>query len=183
MPSPLVAPITDFVRGIGKPGINRGPSTLLAVSLPLLLVMAGSLSPTWPIISAAPVVPPFGFIVLLAWQHLRPGLFPVWAGLPLGLFDDLFSGQPLGSAVMLWSLAMILLDILEARFPWRGVLQNWLVGGVIIAGYVVLSAQLAGGLDLPLLLPQIALSILAYPLAARLVGAVDRLRLIPIRKF
>lgn len=183
MPSPLVAPITDFVRGIGKPGINRGPSTLLAVSLPLLLVMAGSLSPTWPIIAAAPVVPPLGFILLLAWQHLRPGLFPVWAGLPLGLFDDLFSGQPLGSAVLLWSLAMILLDILEARFPWRGVLQNWLAGGAIITGYVVLSAQLAGGLNLPLLLPQIALSILAYPLAARLVGAVDRLRLIPIRKY
>lgn len=183
MPSPLVAPITDFVRGIGKPGINRGPSTLLAVALPLLLVMAGSLSPTWPIIAAGPVVPPLGFILLLAWQHLRPGLFPVWAGLPLGLFDDLFSGQPLGSAVLLWSLAMILLDILEARFPWRGVVQNWLVGGAIITGYVLLCAQLAGGIDLPLLLPQIALSILAYPLAARLVGAVDRLRLIPIRKY
>ena len=102
MPSPLVSPITDFVRGIGKPGINRGPSTLLAAALPLLLVMAGSLSPTWPVIAAAPVMPPLGFILLLAWQHLRPGLFPVWAGLPLGLFDDLFSGQPLGSAELLW---------------------------------------------------------------------------------
>lgn len=183
MPTPLAAPITEFLRDFGKPGINRGPSTLLAVSLPLLLVMAGSLSPTWPVISSAPVVPPLGFILLLAWQHLRPGLFPVWAGLPLGLFDDLFSGQPMGSAVMLWSLAMILLDILETRFPWRGVLQNWLVAGAVITGYLLLAAQLAGGASLAVLAPQIALSILAYPLAARLVGAVDRWRLIPVRKY
>lgn len=183
MPSPLVAPITEFIRGFGKPGINRGPSTFLAVAMPLLLVMLGSLSPTWPIIAAAPVVPPLGFIFLLAWQHLRPGLFPVWAGLPLGLFDDLFSGQPLGSAILLWSLAMITLDLLEARFPWRGVMQNWLVASGMITAYLLLAAEIAGGFNLPLLLPQIALSILAYPLAARLVGAVDRFRLIPIRKF
>lgn len=183
MPSPLVSPITEFVRGIGKPGINRGPSTLLAVSLPVLLVVAGSLSPTWPIIAAAPVVPPLGFIILVAWQHLRPGLFPVWAGLPLGLVDDLYSGQPMGSAVMLWSLSMILLDLLEVRFPWRGVMQNWLAAGAIITAYLLAAAQIAGGSSLALLLPQIALSILAYPLAARLVGAVDRLRLIPIRKY
>jgi rod shape-determining protein MreD len=183
MPSPLVSPITEFVRGIGKPGINRGPSTLLAVSLPVLLVVAGSLSPTWPIIAAAPVVPPLGFIILVAWQHLRPGLFPVWAGLPLGLVDDLYSGQPMGSAVMLWSLSMILLDLLEVRFPWRGVMQNWLAASAIITAYLLAAAQIAGGSSLALLLPQIALSILAYPLAARLVGAVDRLRLIPIRKY
>lgn len=183
MPSPLVSPITDFVRGIGRPGINRGPSALLAVSLPVLLVMAGSLSPTWPVIAAAPVMPPLGFIILVAWQHLRPGLFPVWTGLPLGLFDDLYSGQPMGSAVMLWSLAMILLDLMEARFPWRGVVQNWLAASAIITLYLLLAAQIAGGASVPLLLPQIALSILAYPLVARLVGAVDRARLIPIRKF
>jgi rod shape-determining protein MreD len=186
MPNPLIAPITDVLRDFGKPRINRAPSSFLAVSLPLLLIMLGSLSPSWPIIASAPLVPPFGFLLLIAWQQLRPGLFPVWAGLPLGLFDDLYSGQPFGSAVLLWSLAMLLLDFLEVRFPWRGVVLNWLSASGLIAAYLVLAlmiANAAGGSATPqILLAQIALSILAYPIAARLVGAVDRLRLIPIRK-
>ena len=84
MPSPLTAPITETLRGFGKQRINRAPSPVLAISLPWLLVMLGSLSPTWPVIASAPLLPPFGFLLLVAWQQLRPGLFPVWAGLPLG---------------------------------------------------------------------------------------------------
>ncbi|HEX4847175.1 MAG TPA: rod shape-determining protein MreD [Novosphingobium sp.] len=186
MPSPLTAPITETLRGFGKQRINRAPSPILAISLPWVLVMLGSLSPTWPVIASAPLLPPFGFLLLVAWQQLRPGLFPVWAGLPLGLFDDLYSGQPFGSAVLLWSVAMLLLDFLELRFPWRGVVLNWLSASGIITAYLVLSLQLAnlagGSASLGLILPQILLSILAYPIAARLVGAVDRFRLIPIRK-
>ncbi len=184
MPSPLIAPITDVLRDFGKPRINRAPSPVLAVSLPWLLVMLGSLSPTWPVIASAPLVPPFGFLVLIAWQQLRPGLFPVWAGLPLGLFDDLFSGQPFGSAVMLWSLAMLVLEFLEVRFPWRGVVLNWLGASGIIATGLVLALLIAnaggGSAAVSILIPQILFSILAYPIAARLVGAVDRFRLIPI---
>ena len=184
MPSPLIAPITDVLRDFGKPRINRAPSPILAVSLPWLLVMVGSLSPAWPIISSAPLVPPFGFLLLIAWQQLRPGLFPIWAGLPLGMFDDLYSGQPIGSAVMLWSLTMLALEFLEVRFPWRGVVLNWLSAGGIITAYLVLALMVAnaggGSAAISVLVPQILLSILAYPIAARLVGAVDRFRLIPI---
>ncbi len=184
MPSPLIAPITDVLRDFGKPRLNRAPSPVLAVCLPWVLVMLGSLSPSWPIIASAPLVPPFGFLMLIAWQQLRPGLFPVWAGLPLGLFDDLYSGQPFGSAVLLWSLAMLALDFLEVRFPWRGVVLNWLSASGIISAYLVLALMIAnagGGSASPMILiPQILFSILAYPLVARLVGAVDRFRLIPI---
>jgi rod shape-determining protein MreD len=185
MPSPLIGPLKAPLRDFGKPRINRAPSPLLARTLPWLLVMLGSLSPTWPIIASAPIMPPFGFLLLVAWQQLRPGLFPVWAGLPLGLFDDLLSGQPFGSAVLLWSITMIGLDLLEVRFPWRGVLLNWLSACAIIAVYLAVSLQLAnaagGAVPLRVILPQLVLSMLAYPLAARVVGAVDRLRLIPIR--
>lgn len=184
MPSPLIAPITDVLRDFGKPRINRVPSPVLALSLPWLLVMLGSLSPSWPIIASAPLVPPFAFLLLIAWQQLRPGLFPVWAGLPLGLFDDLYSGQPFGSAVMVWSLAMLALEFLEVRFPWRGVVLNWLSASGIITAYLVLGLLIAnaggGSAPLTVLIPQILFSILAYPIAARLVGAVDRFRLIPI---
>jgi rod shape-determining protein MreD len=56
----------------------------------------------------------------------------------------------------------------------------------IIAGYLALTLALAnlGGGKTPLvvIVPQIALAALAYPIAARLVGAADRFRLIPIRE-
>ena len=147
--------------------------------------MLGSMSPTWPIVASAPLLPPFGFMLLVAWQQMRPGLFPVWAGLPLGLFDDLYSGQPFGSAVVLWSLTMLALDLLEFRVPWRGIALNWLAASGIISLYLLLTLQIAdlGGGSAPLvvLLPQLVLSVLAFPLAARLVGLADRFRLIPIR--
>ncbi len=86
------------------------------------------------------MLPPFGFMLLVAWRQVRPGLLPVWAGLPLGLFDDIYSGQPFGSAMLLWSLAMILLELVEARFPWRNFLLDWLVSAVLIGSLPCLFA-------------------------------------------
>jgi rod shape-determining protein MreD len=158
---------------------------VVALSLPWLLVMLGSLSPSWPIIASAPLLPPLGFLFLIAWQQLRPGIFPVWAGLPLGLFDDLYSGQPFGCAVLLWSIAMIGLEFIEFRLPWRNFLFNWLIAAGFIAGYLVLAlviSNAAGGdAAMRVLVPQLAISILAYPLAARLARLFDRLRLVPLK--
>ena len=181
-------PVTlpEQLRDLARPRINRGPSPVLVFVTPWLLVMLGSLSPTWPIIASAPVLPPLGFMVLVAWQQVRPGLFPVWAGLPLGLFDDLYSGQPFGSAIVLWSLAMIALDLIERRLPWRSFLYDWLAACGIIVLYIILSlaiANLAGGRTaIMVIMPQIAVATMAYPVVARLVGLADRFRLIPIRE-
>lgn len=182
---PLPLPLPDALRDFGKPKINRAPSPTLAIAVPWLIVMLGSLAPSLPLIASAPIMPPLGFMALLAWAQLRPGLFPVWAGLPLGLFDDLYSGQPMGSAVLLWSLAMIGLDVVERRFPWRGFAHNWLVAAAIVPAYLVLALILTnatgGATPLVLIGPQVALSILAFPIVARIVGGADRFRLIPIR--
>lgn len=182
----MAVPIPEKLKDLTRPRINRAPSPLLAITLPWVLVMLGSLAPIWPLVASAPVLPPLGFLFLLGWLHLRPGIMPVWAGLPLGLFDDLFSGQPFGSAIVLWSLATIGMDFLETRFPWRGFVQNWIVASAVIAGYLLLAAWFTGVHRHPALLlamlPQIGLSILAYPLTAQVVGLVDRLRLIPVRK-
>ena len=184
MASSLATPVSGGIRSFGRPRINRGPSKILAISAPWILVMLGSLSPVWPLIASGPLVPPFGFLLLVIWQQLRPGLFPVWAGLPLGLFDDLLSGQPFGSAVMLWSAAMILLDVFEARFPWRSIVFNWLVASILTVSYLAAAAWLAGasGPQMLTLMPQAMLSILACPALALLVSMTDRFRLIPIRK-
>ena len=74
--------------------INRAHSPVLAGGTPWATIMLGSLAPVLPVIPAVPVLPPLGFLLLLGWRLVRPGLLPLWAGVPLGLFDDLFSGQP-----------------------------------------------------------------------------------------
>ncbi len=176
----FIRPITNRFRK----RINRVPSPALANGLPWAAIMLCSLSPALPVIASAPVFPPLGFMLLLAWRQVRPGMMPVWAGLPLGAFDDLFSGQPFGSAILLWSTAMILLDIVEARFPWRNHLLDWLVSSGMICAYLVLSlifANAAGGsAALLLIVPQAMTAILLFPLTGRLVALLDRVRLFPL---
>lgn len=166
-----------------RPRINRAPSPFVARGTPWLTVMLGSLVPGFALIASAPVLPPFGFLVFISWRQLRPGLLPVWAGLPLGVFDDLYSGQPFGSAVLLFSAAAIALDVIETRLPWRNFLTEWLVAIALIIVYIAIGLALAnlGGAYTPLRVtwPQIVISILAYPLVGRFVALADRFRLTP----
>jgi len=164
--------------------INRAPLPILARSVPWVSVMLGSLLPGWLFMASAPYVPPLGFLMLLAWRQLRPGLLPIWAGLPLGLFDDLYSGQPMGSAILLWSIAMIVIEGVELRFPWRNFALEWLLATAMIIGYVfaALGAANAAGGSTPVavLAPQIILAVLLYPFVGRVVAALDRFRLMPL---
>lgn len=165
--------------------INRTHSPVRAYAVPWLSIMVGSLLPQIFVASAVPFVPPLGFLMLISWRLVRPGLLPVWAGFPLGLFDDLFSGQPFGSAIMLWSASMIALEILETRFPWRGFFQDWLATIVLTAGYLLLAALFSGGrIDefmLVVLLPQLVVTIALVPVLARFVAGLDRFRLARVR--
>jgi rod shape-determining protein MreD len=173
------------LREVGKRQINRAPSSTLALLTPWVVVMLGSLAPMAPLIASAPLVPPLGFLLLLGWLLLRPGIFPAWAGFPLGLFDDLFSGQPLGSAALLWSIAVLMLEVVEFRVPWRNFIQNWAIAAGLVSGHIVLAAwfaQVAGGGINPIaLVPQLILSILLIPLIGRVIAMLDRFRLLPIR--
>lgn len=166
--------------------INRTHLPLLAFGLPWLSILLGSLSPWLPVIAPAPLVPPFGFMLLLAWRLLRPGLLPLWAGLPLGLFDDLYSGQPLGSAVLLFSLALLTIELIEIRFPWRNFWLDWMTASALLIGYLVVAAVLSGStltvVQLAVIVPQLVLSIVLFPVVARLVAQLDRLRLMRVRR-
>jgi rod shape-determining protein MreD len=176
-------PILSRPEATARPRINRKPSPLLARALPWLAIMLGSVVPGWVLIASAPVLPPLGFLMFVAWRQLRPGLLPVWAGLPLGIFDDLFSGQPFGTAVLLWSIAAIALDVIEARLPWRNFLTEWLVAVGLIIAYIALCLGISNiaGASAPLRIvgPQLLISVLSYPLVGRFVALVDRLRLTP----
>ena len=160
--------------------LNRAPSPVLATIIPWLSIALASLAPLSPIIASAPILPPLSFMLLIAWRLFRPGMLPVWAGAPLGLIDDLFSGQPFGSAVLLWSVTMIGLEALENWQRWRSFWQDWAVAIALIATYLILGhvlAVMAGAIWYPsLLLPQLLISILSFPLLTRLVAILDVLR-------
>lgn len=100
--------------------INRAPYAWRVRSVPYVTIMLGSLLPVLLIADLMPLFPSLGFLLLLGWRMVRPGLLPLWAGAPLGAFDDLVSGQPFGSAILLWSLAMIVIELIETRFPGAG---------------------------------------------------------------
>ncbi len=166
--------------------INRDHSPVLVYGIPWLTILLGSLTPLLPIISPAPIFPPLALLIMIAWRVLRPGLLPLWAGFPLGLFDDLFSGQPIGSAILLFSCTLMAIEFIEMRFPWRGFWQDWLLASIISTLYLIVAALFSGSnlsiLYTGVILPQIALTIALFPLIVRIISLLDRLRLMRIRR-
>lgn len=146
---------------------------------PALTVMAGSLVTIVPIIANFAYLPPFGLLMLLGWRLGRPDAFPIWAPLPLGMFDDLLSGQPLGSAMLFWTISFIIIDLLDQRLVWRDFWQDWLLAGgaiglCLIAGRLV-AAPIGAHVDTVLLL-QIVISMLLFPFIARFCAWLDQKR-------
>lgn len=166
--------------------INRAPYAWRVRSVPYASIMLGSILPVLLIADVMPLLPSLGFLMLLGWRMVRPGLLPLWAGAPLGAFDDLVSGQPFGSAILFWSLAMIAVELIETRFPWRGFWQDWFTAGVMAVIYWLATLLLSGApvtAEMFLVaLPQALLSILLYPILARMVAGLDRFRLARARK-
>jgi rod shape-determining protein MreD len=163
----------------------RGAPPLLSTkarAVPIASTMVASLLPLMvPVIAEAPILPPFGLLMILAWRLLRPGFWATWAPLPLGLFDDLASGQPLGSAMLSWTVAFLAIEASERTLVWRDYLQDWFVASLTIAGCVTagyLFALFAGGAaPIYSVVPQILASILVFPAVARLCARLDVWRL------
>lgn len=161
--------------------INRTQSPLRTTIVPYATILIASALPIFLLADVMPIAPPLGFLLFLSWRIIRPELLPMWVGVPLGAFDDLFSGQPFGSAILLWSLTMIAFEIIETRFPWRGFWQDWFTAGLAIVLYI-LSAMVVSGAPLSshqllAAVPQLLLSVLLYPIISRMVAGFDRFRL------
>ncbi|UNK77854.1 rod shape-determining protein MreD [Sphingopyxis granuli] len=147
-------------------------SVMLASTLPLML----------PLVASSPVLPPMGLLFFLCWQLLRTEMWPVWIGLPLGLWDDLFSGAPIGTAIGLWTLASIAIHYFSQRIYWRGFFHDWGIAALLAAAVQAAAALIAhphapAGHLLGLVVPQIIVSALLVPLFLRLTGAFDNFRL------
>ena len=147
--------------------------------LPWASVMAGSLVTIVPVAATLPLLPPFGLLVMLAWRLLAPLALRIWAPPLLGLFDDLVSGQPVGSAMLMWTLGYFLVEALDARSGVRDFVQSWAIAATVIAlcliGGRFVATPLGAHVDSVLLL-QIAVSILLFPIIAFAVAAVDKRR-------
>ncbi|MDF7774036.1 rod shape-determining protein MreD [Sphingomonas sp. AOB5] len=142
-----------------------------------LSVMIGSLVTILPFIAGFAWLPPFGLLLLVGWRLHRADTLKVWAAVPLGLFDDMFSGQPLGSAMLLWTLCFIAIDILDTRLVWRDYWQDWLIASGSIAFCLIFGRLIATPLDAHVettLVLQIFISAALFPLITRYCAWLDR---------
>lgn len=150
-----------------------------ARALPWLTVIGGSLLTALPIVATVPLLPPCGLLMLLAWRLLVRYAFRPWAAAPLGLFDDLVSGQPLGSAVLLWSICFLLVDLVEQRLVFRDFWLDWLIATGLIAFTLAAGRFVAvpfqAHVDTAMLMQGVA-AVLLFPIGTRLVAWVDAKR-------
>lgn len=169
----------DRPRAMRAPARNPfdpTPAPMLQRIIPAASVMIASLITLWPYVASFPLLPPLGLLVLLGWRLMRPDAFAIWAALPLGLFDDLVSGQPLGSAMLLWMICFFVIDTIDQRLVFRDFWQNWLIaagatGFCLIAGRLI-AAPIGAHVDTVLLM-QAIISIMLFPLVARFCAWLD----------
>jgi len=163
--------------------VSRPPSAFAEPASPIRIwlvpvasVLVGSLVTIIPFVASFPVLPPFGLMMLAAWRLMRPEALRVWAPIPFGFFDDLVSGQPMGSAILLWSLSFLAIDMLDQRLVARDFWQDWVLASGAIAFSLIGGRLIATGLEAhvdTLLLFQVIVSLLLYPFVARLVAWLD----------
>lgn len=160
--------------------IGRGPPAY-APFVPAISVAAASLLAGLPIVSNTGWWPDFAFLLLIGWRLLRADCFPAWWAAPLGFINDLFTGLPLGFSVALWSLAMFLLELADRRTLFRDYWIEWVLAAMLIAIHQAFLWKVAGWSDAPVpfaqLVPQLAISILVFPLFAFVSGRLDRWRM------
>ena len=164
--------------------LTRGDMTrkhLRRQYVPIGTTVAASLVVLLPFVLSGPYVPDFGYLVFISWRLLRPEMWTARTSLGLGLFDDLVSGQPLGQAMALWTVTLLILDFVESRAVFRDFWMDWLLASALIlfhtAGAWTIAAAMGARIEFHVLWPQLAISILAYPMVARIIVILDRWRL------
>ena len=166
--------------GARRSPFEQAPSSFKIRAIPTLSVVLGSLASALPIVSDYPALPPFGLMLFLGWRLLQRHVWYPWSAVLLGFFNDIASGAP-GTATLTWPLIQIALDIIDPRIAWRDHMTDWRLGGAFAALYLLLAliiGNLTGGhTPVLLILPQILITILLFPLIIRICAALDVWRL------
>jgi rod shape-determining protein MreD len=149
--------------------------------VPIVSTLVASATSLVPMVALSPAWPPLGLVTLLGWRLLRPEIWPAWIGLPLGLADDLLTGQTLGTGMVTWTACLLAIEAVEGRLLWRDYWQEWLMAAMLIAFAILAGWAIArwtgGAAPVTLVLPQIAASILCFPIVGRVCALLDRWRL------
>ncbi|QNM83291.1 rod shape-determining protein MreD [Sphingomonas sabuli] len=160
--------------------IGQGPIPL-AEYFPAVSVLVASLLAVLPIVTQTGWFPSFGFLLLIAWRLYRNDVWPSWWAAPLGLFNDLVTGAPIGLSVTVWTMAMLALDLLDRRTIWRDYWVEWALAAVLIlfneSAEWQVAAWMRGGVPFASMVPPILISIAAFPIAAWVVAKLDQWRL------
>lgn len=152
---------------------------LSAQLVPPATIVAASLLTIVPIIGSVGLMPPFGLLMLMAWRLSDEDALPIWSPLLLGLFDDLVSGQPTGTAMLTWSICFLGIDLVDQRLVWRDFWQDWTLAAAAIAFCLIVGRFVASPISAhvdTVLIGQILVSTLLYPLIARLCAWIERVR-------
>ena len=171
-----------MVRAALAPHRNIGKGPVAGASLvPALTVVFASLLTALPIVSMSGWFPDFGFMVLIAWRLLRADAWPAWWAAPLGFFNDLATGHPIGFSVALWTATMLALELADRRTMWRGYWLEWSFAALLLLANEAAEWRIAQvmGASLPFLtvVPPLLISVLAFPIVAWAVSRLDRWRL------
>lgn len=166
---------------LGRPNaLDRRPKKL-ARFIPAFSVAAASLLSLLPVVAQLGWVPEFGLLMLLAWRLMRNDVIPAWWAAPLGLFNDLVTGLPIGFSVVVWTAAMIALDLLDRRTMWRDYWIEWGLAAALLLAAEAFRWQVDAAMGAPypfqLVLAPLLIAILTFPLAAWAASAIDRWRL------
>ena len=164
-----------------------GSSTEVAIRdlrrrwVPLLSTVIAILLAALPIVASSPLLPDFGFLMLITWRLLRPEIWTAQMALALGLLSDLVTGHPLGQGMLLWTTTFLAIDLIDTRLGFRDYWMDWLIAAAMIifetVGAWYIALLMGSDIRFTVMIPQLGLSILAYPVAARIVLGLDRWRL------
>ena len=159
---------------------EQGPRAF-ANHLPAASVVVASFLAVIPLIATHGWWPDFGLLMLIAWRLQRSDPFPNWYAMPLGLFNDLMCLHPLGLSIVTFTLALTVLDIMDARKVYGNYLINWIIAALLItlAEFIQLwiAAIQDAAMPLPVIIPPIVISTLFFPIVAFIVAYLDRYRL------
>ncbi len=149
--------------------------------VPLLSTVAAILLALFPLVATSPLLPNPGFLVLITWRLLRPEIWSAQVALGLGLLADLVGGQPLGQSMLLWTVTFLAFDYVDSWLGFRDYWMDWLLASAALlfhsTGIWYIALLMGSEVRFAVMIPQIGLAVLFYPVAARLVLALDRWRL------
>lgn len=149
--------------------------------VPVISTVLAILFSLFPLVVTSALLPDLGFLVLLTWRLLRPEVWVPSAALGFGLLDDLVSGHPIGQSMALWTIIFLVLDFLEHRVHYKDFWFDWLYAAVAVMFHTAAAWYIGVMMGSPSpfaqMLPQLAVTILAYPVMARMILGLDRWRL------